>query len=152
MKRCNQDIKTWRLRLKDKHAPCLLEMASAVNFVFNYCNELSMKVHEREQRFIGASEMQSYLNGASKEGLAVGSAVFQQVAEEYVTRRVQYQKRRLKWRKSLGARRSLGWIPFKARSLVYRNGQIQFQGNMLSLWDSYGLKDYELGGGYHFGR
>jgi IS605 OrfB family transposase len=147
MKRTDKDIKTLRLRIKDKHATMLLEMASAVNFVFNYCNELSMKVWERERRFIGTAEIQSYLNGASKEGLMVGSAVFQQVADEYVTRRGQHKKIRLKWRKSLGKRRSLGWIPFKARSLAYRSGQIQFQGKMLSLWDSYGLKDYELGAG-----
>ena len=147
MKRCTKDIKTLRLRIKDKHAHTLLAMSAAVNFVFNFCNELAIKVLERERRFIGTSEMQSYLNGASKEGLAVGSAVFQQVAEEYVTRRVQHKKRRLKWRKSFGARRSLGWIPFTARSLVYRNGQIQFQGKILSLWDSYGLTHYNLGAG-----
>jgi hypothetical protein len=86
---------------------------------------------ERERRFLGAHEMQTYLNGASKEGLIVGSAVFQQVAEEYVTRRVQHKKRRLAWRTSRGARRSLGWIPFKARSLQYRGGQVHFQGHAL---------------------
>lgn len=147
MKRCDKPVRTLRLRLKDKHAKVLAEMARAVNMVWNYSNELSMKVLERERRFIGSAELQRYLNGASKEGLAVGSAVFQQVADEYVTRRVQHKKRRLAWRKSTGSRRSLGWIPFKKRSLVYRNGQIQFQGKILSLWDSYGLKDYSLGAG-----
>jgi putative transposase len=48
-----------------------------LNFVWNYCNGLSAKVLERERRFLGAHEMQKYLNGASKEGLSVGSAVFQ---------------------------------------------------------------------------
>jgi IS605 OrfB family transposase len=147
MKRCHKTTRTLRLRLKDKHAPMLRDMASAVNFVWNYCDELSMKVLERERRFIGSAEMQSYLNGASKAGLIIGSAIFQQIAEEYVTRRVQHKKRRLAWRKSLGTRRALGWIPFKARSLVYRNGQIQFQGRKLSLWDSYGLSQYDLGAG-----
>jgi transposase len=42
---------------------------------------------------------------------------------------------------------SLGWIPFKARSLTYKAGQIGFQGLHLSLWDSYGVADYELGAG-----
>jgi putative transposase len=79
-------------------------MARAVNFVWNYCNDLSAKGLERERRLLGAHEMQKYLNGASKEGLAVGSAVFQQVAEEYVTRRVQHRKRRLAWRTARGAR------------------------------------------------
>ncbi len=125
----------------------LSEMASAVNFVWNYCNDLSLKVLQREQRFIGAHELQGYLNGASREGLAVGSAVFQQVAEEYVTRRSQHRKRKLRWRVSGGARRSLGWIPFKARAVRYAHGQVLFQGRWLSLWDSFGLCAYELRAG-----
>jgi hypothetical protein len=138
-----------RLRLKDKHAGVLREMAAAVNTVWNYCNDLGMKVLDRERRFMTGFDFQQYLNGASKEGLAVGSAVFQQVAEEFATRRRQFGKRRLRWRVSNPKRAnySLGWIPFKARSLTYKSGQIAFQGVRLNLWDSYGLADYELGAG-----
>lgn len=147
MKRCTTTVRTLRVRIKDKHAKALAEMARAVNLTWNYCNELSMKVFERERRYIGSAELQRYLKGASKEGLAVGAAVFQQVAEEYVTRRMQHKRRRLAWRKSNGARRSLGWIPFKKRSLLYRNGQLRFQGLTLSVWDSHGVGAFELGGG-----
>lgn len=148
MKRCTKShVRTLRLRIKDKHAKVLRAMAYAVNLVWNFVNELSVRVLERERRFIGSAEIQSYLNGASREGLGVGSAVFQQVADEFVTRRLQHRKRRLAWRKSSGARRSLGWIPFKARSLKYHAGCIRFQGHCLSLWDSYGLSGYELGAG-----
>ncbi len=138
-----------RLRLKDKHASPLRQMASAVNTVWNYCNDLGMKVLDRERRFMTGFDFLKYLNGASKEGLAVGSAVFQQVAEEFATRRRQFAKRRLRWRVSNPKRSnySLGWIPFKARSLTYKAGQICFQGMRLSLWDSHGLADYELGAG-----
>lgn len=124
-------------------------MARDVNLVWNYCNELGAKVLEREGRFLSGFDFQKYLNGASKEGLAVGSAVFQQVAEEFATRRRQFKKRQLRWRVSNRKRAnySLGWIPFKARSLRYKAGQVQFQGMKLSLWDSYGLADYELGAG-----
>jgi transposase len=69
------------------------------------------------------------------------------VADEYVRRRRQFKRVKLRWRVSSGPRRSLGWIPFKARSVTYRNGQVSFQGLKLSLWDSYGLADYELGAG-----
>lgn len=140
-------VRVLRVRIKDRHAAALDEMARAVNFCWNYCNELSMKILEREQRFVKSAELQRYMAGASKEGLAVGSAVFQQVAEEFVTRRAQHKKRRLAWRKSRGVRRSLGWIPFKSRSLTYRAGQIRFQGLDLGIWDSFGLADMELGAG-----
>jgi putative transposase len=39
----------------------------------------------------------------------------------------------LAWRKSGGARRSLGWIPFKVRIIRYRAGQIYFAGRWLSV-------------------
>ncbi|MBY0453603.1 MAG: transposase, partial [Burkholderiaceae bacterium] len=42
---------------------------------------------------------------------------------------------------------SLGWIPFKARALQYKAGQIAFAGQRFSLWDSYGLANYELRAG-----
>lgn len=147
MHRCHRAVRILRLRVKDKHVRVLDEMARAVSFVWNYCNELSARVLEREGRFIGAHELQRYLNGASREGLAVGSVVFQQIAEEYVTRRAQSHKRRLRWRVSGGARRSLGWIPFKGRALRYSHGQVFFQGRWFSLWDSYGLTAYELRAG-----
>lgn len=142
-------VRVLRLRVKDKHAGALRAMAREVNLVWNYCNDLSFKVLQRERRFMGAFEMQKYLNGASKEGLGIGSAVFQQVAEEFVTRRKQFKKARLRWRVSNPKRASysLGWVPFKARSVGYRAGQVSFQGLKLSLWDSYGLGDYELGAG-----
>lgn len=147
MQRCQTPVRVLRLRIKDKHARALSEMARAVNLVWNYCNDLSLQVLRRENRFIGAHELQSYLNGSSREGLAVGSTVFQQVAEEYVTRRRQHRKAKLRWRVSRGTRRSLGWIPFKARSIRYANGQVFFQGRWLSLWDSFGLAAYELRAG-----
>ena len=138
-----------RLRLKDKHANALRGMAGAVNLVWNFCNELGLKVLEREGRFLSGFDFQKYLNGASKEGLPVGSVVFQQVAEEFATRRKQFKKRSLRWRVSNPKRAnySLGWIPFKARALRYKAGQVSFQGLKLSLWDSYGLADHELGAG-----
>jgi len=140
-------VRVLRVRIKDRHAPALDEMARAVNFVWNYCNELSVRVFERERRFIRSAEMQRFLAGASKEGLAIGSAVFQQVAEDYCKARSQHRKVKLAWRKSGGARRSLGWIPFKDRSIVYRGGQLHFQGLHLGIWDSWGLGEHELRAG-----
>lgn len=94
-------------------------------------------------------DLQKYLNGASKEGLRVGSAIFQQVAEEFATRRKQFRKRQLRLRVSNPKRSnySLGWIPFKTRTVSYRGGQVSFEGLRLSLWDSYGLSGYKLGAG-----
>lgn len=139
-------VRVLRFRIKDKHVAWLSSLAREVNMVWNYCNDLSMKVFERERRFMSGFDLQKYLNGASKAGLQIGSPVFQQVAEEYATRRRQHKKVRLSWRKSRGARRSLGWVPFKARAVEYRGGQVRFNGAQLSLWDSHGLADYLASG------
>lgn len=140
-------VRVLRLRLKDKHAPWLAQKAKDVNFVWNYCNELSFKVLQREQRFMSAFDMHPYAKGAAKAGLDLHSQTLQAIAEEYVTRRKQFKKPKLRWRISSGPRRSLGWVPFKASAVQYHAGQVTLFGRKLSLWDSYGLARFELGAG-----
>ena len=50
--------KTLRCRLKDKHAWFLRGHARAVNTVWNFCNELSVKHFERHRAFLSAYDMQ----------------------------------------------------------------------------------------------
>ena len=140
-------IKTLKLRLKDKHAKMLCAQAREVNFVWNYVNELSARHTERTGKFFSAYDLHSFTKGAGKEGLSLHSQSVQAIADEYVTRRKQFKKRKLAWRTSSGARRSLGWIPFKASAIHYRAGQLVYQGRPISLWDSYGLSHFDLGAG-----
>ncbi len=142
-----QATRVLRCRLKDKHSKLLSVQAREVNLVWNYCNELSSKVWERERRFISAYEIAAYTRGVTKEGLSLHSQTVQAIAEEFVARRRQFRKVRLAWRKSGGVRRCLGWIPFKASAIAYRHGQIRYGGQFLSVWDSYGLAGLDLGTG-----
>ena len=135
------------LRIKDKHTNFLDGLATQVNFVWNFCNEHSFKVLQREHRFCSAYDIQPYLSGTAKEGLTLHSQTVQAIADEYVTRRKQFKKAKLRWRVSTGPRKSLGWVPFKSSAIAYKNGQVWFGGKAISLWDSYGLADYELGSG-----
>jgi transposase len=138
-----------RLRVKDKHAAWLSSLAREVTTVFNYCNEPSIKVFERERRFLSGFDFWPFLKGATRGecGLQLPVQAVQEIAEEYARRRRQHRKIRLAWRRSYGARRSLGWIPFKVRTIRYRGGQVYFAGRWLSLWDSFGLGDFELRAG-----
>ena len=142
-------VRVLRLRVKDKHAAWLCGLAREVNTVFNYCNELSVKVFERERRFLSGFDFWPFLKGATRGECPLHLPVqaVQEIAEEYARRRRQHRKIRLAWRKSGGARRSLGWIPFKVRTIHYRGGQVYFAGRWLSLWDSYGLGNFELRAG-----
>jgi putative transposase len=142
-------IRVLHLRVKDKHAAWLSSLAREVNCVFNYCNDLSIKVFERERRFLSGFDFWPFLKGATcgECGLQLPVQAVQEIAEEYARRRRQHRKIRLAWRSSRGARRSLGWIPFKVRTLRYRGGQVYFAGRWLSLWDSFGLGEFELRAG-----
>jgi len=136
--------KVLRLRLKDKHAQFLGALAREVNFVWNYCNDLQITMFNRERRFLSGYDFAKFTRGATKEGLHLHSQTVQAIAEEYATRRRQFKKVRLNWRKSAGSRRSLGWIPFKGVAVQAAHGQVKFAGRWLSLWDSYGLGAYQI--------
>lgn len=140
-------VRVLRLRLKDKHAPWLLGLAREVNFVWNFCNETSEKAIQRHGRFLTAYDLDKLTAGATKEGLPLLAQTVQAISAEFVARRRQCRRTKLRWRVSTGSRRSLGWIPFKAAALRFKSGQVWFAGRPLSLWDSYGLSRYELGSG-----
>jgi IS605 OrfB family transposase len=139
--------KTLRVRVKDNHVEFLRRQAAEVNFVWNYVNDLSFKHTKRTGKFFSAYDLDKYTRGSTKEGLSIHSQSVQAIQEEYVVRRKQFKKLRLRWRKSKGTGRSLGWIPFKKSAIRYKSGQVWYCGNPIGLWDSYGLADYELGSG-----
>ncbi|WP_238446705.1 RNA-guided endonuclease InsQ/TnpB family protein [Azohydromonas australica] len=118
-----------------------------MNTLWNYCNELSRKVWERARRFLSGFDFWPFLKGMTKEGLGLTVQTVQEVAEQYAVKRRAARKTRLAWRKSGGARRSLGWLPFKVRTIRYAHGQVCYAGQWLSLWDSYGLGSFELRAG-----
>lgn len=138
-------MKTLKLRIKDKHCKVLNQMASEVNFVWNYVNDLCFKHLKRKQQFFSAYDIAKYTKGASKE-CNLHSQTIQAVAEELVTRRKQFKKAKLKWRVSnqKSARRSLGWIPFKKVAIKYSDGYVQYGNYQFKLWDSYGLSKYDV--------
>ena len=138
-------MKTLKLRIKDKHCKVLNQMASEVNFVWNYVNDLSFRHLKRKGEFLSAFDIAKYTKGASKE-CNLHSQTIQAVTEELVIRRKQFKKAKLKWRVSnkKSARRSLGWIPFKKVAIKYADGYVQYGKHQFKLWDSYGLSKYDV--------
>ncbi|MFV5500920.1 transposase [Acinetobacter towneri] len=138
-------MKTLKLRIKDKHCKVLNQLASEVNFVWNYVNDLCFKHLQRKQQFFSAYDLAKYTKGTSKE-CNLHSQTIQAVTEELVTRRKQFKKAKLKWRVSnkKSARRSLGWIPFKKVAIKYADGYVEYGKHQFKLWDSYGLSQYNI--------
>ena len=142
--------RTRRVRVRDKHVPWLRARAREVNFVWNYDQEVCLKALEREGRFLSAEDLHEFTAGATKAGLELHSQTVQAVNEEYVLRRQQARKRRLRWRVSDRRRSnySLGWIPFKAVAIQCRSpGVVRFMGEHIRFWDSYGLSQYQIRAG-----
>jgi putative transposase len=144
------DIKTLQVRVKDKHAALLTRMSQQVNFVWNYLNETSQKAILDRKHFMSGYDLQKLCSGyTSCEGILLVSGTVETVCDEYVTRRRKFKRIRLNWRVSnrASSRYSLGWVPFKAKHIRYRSGQVVYAGHRFSVWDSYGLGDYDLRAG-----
>lgn len=134
-------IKTLQVRVRDKHAKHLSTQARQVNLVWNYINELSSRSIREHGRFLSDFDIQKYINGSAKE-LGLHSQTIQEISKEYVTRRKQFRRAKLRWRKSNGAKRSLGWVPIKSGAASFKQGQVYFNRQYYRVWDSYDLKDY----------
>ncbi len=128
-------MKTLKLRIKDKHNKLLNQLASEVNLVWNYVNDLCFKHLQRTGKFFSAFDIAKYTAGASKL-LNLHSQSIQAITEEYVIRRKQFKKAKLRWRVSnpKSSRKSLGWIPFKKSAIKYQNGKVKYGDMWFGLW------------------
>jgi putative transposase len=122
---------TYRYRIKDQTSRThLLKMASAIHYVWNYCNEVSILAFRRNKTFLSAYDLHKLTSGTSKY-LRLSADTIQQVCTEYVTRRKQCKKLKLKWRSK---KRSLGWIPFKAAYIKLQGDTVTYCGHRFRLW------------------
>ena len=122
---------TFKYRIKDstsgKH---LVGLGWAVNTVWNFCNEVSMLALRRDKHWMSVFELINLCAGAGAE-LGLHSDTISEICREYVTRRIQCKKRRLKWR---SRKHSLGWIPFKARFLKIEGDSIKYLKRRFRFW------------------
>ncbi len=147
--------KTLSVRIKDKHAKILRQMAFEVNQVFNLANELTTKASHNysdigavKPVWLSAYDVQKPILQARRErGFIIPSHTAQEICAKHHQARKQFKKAKLRWRKSSGSKRSLGWIPFKKGSAKWVGGQVRFARHCFSVWDSYGLSDYQFAAG-----
>src|SRR6202030_3405511 len=123
-----------RQKVRPEAYAWLNRAAREVNQVFNWSNEVSHKAARPfagPTKWLSKSELCSLSAGATEEFEHIGADTIQRICYEYVTRRAQFKKAKLRWRVSSGARRSLGWIPFKAASLRRHGKHVRFCGKTL---------------------
>jgi len=149
-------LKTLSVRVKDRHAAALDRMAVEVNQVWNLANEMSYEawhvpvpgVGWIQGEWLSAFAIQKATAGINKtRGWMIGSATIQEVIAVHAKARNQFKTSKLRWRVSRGAKRSLGWIPFKARAARFEGGKLRFAGQSFGVWDSYGLEAHTFRAG-----
>ena len=148
-------LKTLKVRVKDKHAKVLSQWAFEVNQVWNAANEQSAEFSRVPipgfgYLNCGTSEFDlntELKNIRNERGLSIGAATVQSVVGQHAKSRKQFKKSKLNWRCSGGAKRALGWVPFKKAGIKLVNGRIRFCGQLFGIWDSYDLAKHNLGTG-----
>jgi IS605 OrfB family transposase len=91
--------------------------------------------------WLTAFDLDKLTAGASKCFERIGSETIQRVNAEYATRRGQFKLSRLNWRASKGAKRSLGWLPFKAAQLKRKGKSLRFSGKAFRVFERELLED-----------
>lgn len=130
-------VLTYRFRIKGGSAIRRLRVLSRqVNLIWNYCNETSFRAIRNYSHWISHVELDALLSGSSKL-TELHSQTIQAISKEYVTRRVQFKKRKLRWRVSSGSKRSLGWIPFKKAGIKVQGSRIKYFGQEFKFWNSW---------------
>ncbi len=137
----NVKTKTLSVRVKDKHAALLRQMAYEVNQIFNLANEITSKAYSNAGEFgaqvpkwLTAYDVQKQTSGLPKEkSYLFDSASMQEVIAVHGKARKQFKRAKLRWRISGGSKRSLGWIPFKVGFAKWQNGQVKFAGKLFKV-------------------
>jgi IS605 OrfB family transposase len=125
--------------VRPESASWLNAAAVEVNQVWNWANELSAKAarpYARSPKWLSGFDLCNLSAGTTEFMEHIGADTIQCINLEYAGKRLQLRKTRLRWRVSQGARRSLGWVPFKAASLKRKGRSLRFCGRTFRTFES----------------
>jgi transposase len=108
-------VLTHRFRIKTPSARRFLKKkARAVNFVWNYCNEVSYNSVRKYSKFLNKYDLTDLTKGCSKE-LSLNSQTVQAICFQYFQSRKQFKKIKLRWR----TKDSLSWLPTTNQNIKF---------------------------------
>jgi putative transposase len=131
-------VRTLRLKVKREGYAWLNAASIEVNQVWNFANATSYKAarpFSGQIRWLSAFDLDKLTAGSSVHFDRIGADTIQRVNAEFATRRKQFKKAKLRWRVSQGAKRSLGWIPFKAVQLKRKGKSLRFSGKAFRVFE-----------------
>jgi len=130
--------RTLRFKVRPESYAWLNAAAIEVNGVFNYCNQISLATAtrtDRKRKWLSDYDLCNLTAGATEYLQRIGADTIQRICVEYAQKRVAARRLKLRWRVSRGARRSLGWIPFKAASLKRKGTALRFCGKTFRVFE-----------------
>jgi putative transposase len=140
--------RTLRLKVRAEAYSWLNAAAIEVNAVWNWANATSVDAADRNRRahakWLSGFDLCNLSAGASEYFERIGADTIQRINCEYAQKRRQFKKVKLRWRVSRGARKSLGWIPFKAASLKRRGDALRFAGKTFRVFDREYLGEHKF--------
>ena len=131
-------VSTVRLKVRPESYGWLNAAAVEVNQTYNYCNEVSLAAATRtdlKRKWLSGFDLCKLTAGASEYFQRIGADTIQRVCVEYAQKRATAKRLKLHWRVSRGARRSLGWLPFKAASLKRKGHALRFCGKTFRVFE-----------------
>jgi putative transposase len=143
-------MRTLRLKVRSEAYSWLNAAACEVNVLFNYCNETSLKAATRtdlKRKWLSGFDLCNLTAGATEYFEKIGADTIQSVCTHYAQKRKAAKKQKLKWRVSRGAKRSLGWVPFKAASLKRKGRGVRFAGKCIRVFERERLEGVKWQGG-----
>ena len=123
-------LTTYKFKLKNG-TKNLNVLASKVNFVWNYCNQISYEAIKKDRKFLSGFDLNNLTSGTAKL-LNINSTTIQSVGEQVAKSKKQHKKLKLKWRNG----KFLGWIPFKASACKINSNSITFMGKSYKFFKS----------------
>jgi IS605 OrfB family transposase len=126
------------LKVRSEAYAWLNAAATEINQVWNFANETSARAARPfvgPPRWLTAYDLDKLTAGASKCFERIGSDTIQRVNAEYATRRKQAKKTKLRWRKSFGSNRALGWIPLKAVQIKRKGNSLRLSGKAFRVFE-----------------
>jgi putative transposase len=143
-------MRTLRLKVRRETYGWLNAAAVEVNEVFNYCNEISLNTAIRsdtKRKWLTGFDLCNLTAGASPYFDKIGADTIQSICTHYAQKRQAAKRLKLRWRASRGARRSLGWIPFKAANLKHKGECLRFAGKCFRVFEKERLEGIKWQGG-----
>src|SRR5882672_4724125 len=132
MSNSNHVAITYKYRIKGARAARLLrKYAWSANQVWNFCVQTQRKTQRNYRDGLSGKWLTHFdlskLTASTSRDLRIHAQSIQGVCEQFVRSRDQH-KTTLKFRKSGGSRKSLGWIPFQKQSRKITEDSVTYLG------------------------